>query len=172
LAFIAPTAGCVDIDIAIMLTWFLIIHRRQVTIAPSLVPRRQVAARVTMSLAVVPCPPSPSICHRAIHRCPSRLCSRSIAAALTPFLAVEEPLCRPMPSPLRSHCAVPCRKGAVVPSIAIEEQSRRTSPSRSRRPCRLTTPATRHAPPRPLVRMVVTLPLLTPPPSICRRLSL
>jgi hypothetical protein len=55
------------------------------------------------------------------------------------------------PSPSRSRCAIHCRRGAA---------------------CRLTTPATRHAPPRPLVWMVVALPLLTPPPSICRRLSL
>ena len=150
----------------------MVSHRPSSSSHHRAVPRRHVAARVMLSLAIAPCPPSPSICHRAVHRCPSRLCFRSIATALTPSLAVKEPLCRPLPSPLRSHCAVPCRKGAVVPSIAIEEQSRRTSPLRSRRPCRLTTPATRHAPPRPLVRMVVALPLLTPPPSICRRLSL
>jgi hypothetical protein len=83
----------------------------------------------------------PSITLNLPSRRPSQLCSWSIAAALAPSLAVEEP-------------------------------SRRTSPSRSRRPCRLTTPATRHTPPRPLVRMVVALPLLTPLPSICRRLSL
>jgi hypothetical protein len=34
LAFIAPTAGCVDIAIA--LATFLVVHRRQVTIAPFL----------------------------------------------------------------------------------------------------------------------------------------
>jgi hypothetical protein len=50
------------------------------------------------------------------------------------------------PSPLRSRRAVPRRRGAVAPSIAVEEPSRRASPSRSRRPCRLTTPATRLAP--------------------------
>ena len=44
--------------------------------------------------------------------------------------------------------------------------------SRSHLLCRLTTPATCHAPPRPLVGMVVALPLLMPPPSICRRLLL
>jgi len=47
------------------------------------------------------------------------------------------------PSPSRSRRAVPCRQGAVVPSIAIKEPSCRTSPSRSHRPCRLMTPATR-----------------------------
>jgi hypothetical protein len=45
-------------------------------------------------------------------------------------------------------------------------------PSRRRGPCRLTTPATRHAPPRPLVGLVVVLHHLTPPPLICRHLSL
>ena len=45
----------------------------------------------------------------------------------------------PPPSPSRSRCAVHCRRGAA---------------------CRLTTPVTRHAPHRPLVRMVVMLPLL------------
>ena len=34
-----------------------------------------------------------------------------------------------------------------APSLTVKEPSRRTSPSRSRRPCRLTTPATRLAPP-------------------------
>ena len=91
----------------------------------------------------------PSIRHRTVHRRPSPLCSWSIAVALAPSLAVEESSRRPSPS--RSRCVVHCRQGAA---------------------CRLTTPATRHAPPMPLVRMVVVLPLLTPPPSICRRLSL
>ena len=65
-----------------------------------------------------------------------------------------------------------CCQGAIPVFIAVEEPSHRTSPSRSRQPCRLTTPATRHTPPRPLVRLVVPLPLLTPPSPICQRLSL
>ena len=96
--------------------------------------------------------------------------------AVAPSLAVKEPLCHPLPSPLRSHRAVPCRQGAAAPSLTVEEPLRHPLPSRSRRavPCHqgLTTPATCHAPPRPLVRMVVALPLLTPPPTIFRRLSL
>ena len=62
-----------------------------------------------------------------------------------PSLTVEELSCHP--SLLRSCRTVPCRQGAVAPSIAVEELLRRTSPSRSRRLCRLTTPATHLAPP-------------------------
>ena len=110
-------------------------------------------------------PPSPSSCRHGCavpRRCaapsiilysPLRRPSPPIAFVLSVHRrrarAVEAPSRRPSPS--RSRCAVHCRRGAA---------------------CRLTTPATRHAPPRPLVRMVVALPLLTPPPSICRRLSL
>jgi hypothetical protein len=67
-----------------------------------------------------------------------------------PSLTVKEPSRHPLP--LRSRRAVPRHRGAVAPSIAVEEPSRRTLPSRSRRPCRLTTPATPHAPPRWLLR--------------------
>ncbi len=119
------------------------------------------------------CRPSPSSCRRGRtipHRCtlPHLLfaIAPSIAAHRRCALGPSPPRSR-RPLPSRSHRTVSCRPGAVAPSIAIEEQSRRTSPLRSRLPCRLTTPATRHAPPRPLVRMVVALPLLTPPPSIC-----
>ena len=47
------------------------------------------------------------------------LCSRSIAAALAMSLAVEEPSRRPLPS--RSRYAVPCRRGAVAPSITVKD---------------------------------------------------
>jgi hypothetical protein len=104
-------------------------------------------------------------------RYPQFAIAPSIAAHRRCALGPSSPRSR-HPSPSRSHRAVSPRRGAVAPSIAVEEPSRRTSPSRSRRPCRLTTPATRHAPPRPLVRMVAALPLLIPPPSICRHLSL
>jgi hypothetical protein len=107
--------------------------------------------------------PLPSRSHRAVPR---------HRGAVAPSLAVEELSRRPLPLPSRSHCAIPRRRGAITLSIAVEAPSRRTSPSRSRWPCLLTTLATCHAPPRPLVWMVVALPLLTPPPSICRRLSL
>jgi hypothetical protein len=95
LAFIAPTAG--RVDIAIALAPFLIVHRHQVTIAPFLaveLPSRR---------------PSPSIRHRAVHCRPLPLCSRSIAAALgpAPSLIVKEPSHRPLP--LRSRRAVHCR---------------------------------------------------------------
>ena len=73
-------------------------------------------------------------------RCPLPLRSRQAQS-----LAVEELLRHPLPS--RSRCVIPHRRGAVLPSIAVKEPLCRTSPSRSSRPCRLTTPATRLAPP-------------------------
>jgi hypothetical protein len=63
----------------------------------------------------------------------------------TPPLTVKEPSHRPSSS--RSHRAVPRCQGAAALSIAVKEPSRHTLPSRSSRPCRLTTPATRLAPP-------------------------
>jgi hypothetical protein len=107
------------------------------------------------SKAIAPHCPSPFIGHRAVHCRPLPLCSQSIAAALVPSLAFEEP-----------SRAVPRRRGAVAQSltvkelsrrpspsrshraaIAVEEQLRHTLPSRSRRLCRLMTPATSLAPP-------------------------
>ena len=82
------------------------------------VPRRQVA--VAPSTAVAPHRPSPSIHHHAVHRRPSPLFSRSIAAALALPLAVEEQSRRPLPS--RSGRAVPCRRGAVAPSITVKDR--------------------------------------------------
>jgi len=115
----------------------------------------------------------------------------AIAPPIAIVLLVHRRRARPSlalgrPSPLRSRNAVPRhrgdrrrgpialslhRRGAVVPSITVKEPSRRTLPSTSRRPFQLMTPAC-HAPPRPLVWMVVALPLPTPPPSIFWRLSL
>ena len=82
------------------------------------VPRRRVA--VAPSTAVAPHRPSPSIHHHAVHRRPSPLFSRSIAAALALSLAVEEQSRRPLPS--RSRRAVPCRRGAVAPSITVKDR--------------------------------------------------
>ena len=133
------------------------------------VPRRRVAVAVAPSLAVVPRPPSPSIRHRAVHRCPSPLCSRSTAAALAPSLAVEEPLHRPLPSrsrcsrrpllsPSRSRCAVHCRRGAVAPYLAIKEQ---LSGWLSR--LLASHAATSHLPaPPPLTLIAPSSPLVTP----------
>jgi len=137
------------------LTRFLIVHRRRVTIAPSL------AVKLPLSL--------PSRC--TLHHPQFVIVSRSHRAVPRRQGSVAPSIAVAVEDPSR---AVPHRRGAVAPSIAvaIEEPSRRTSPSRSHRPCLLTTPATCHAPPRPLVRMVVALPLLMPPPSIFRRLSL
>ena len=80
-------------------------------------------------------PPSPSIRHCIVHHRPSPLCSRSIAAAIAPTLAVEEPLRRPLPS--RSRCTVHYlrRRGAIAPSLAIKEPSRHLLPLPSRRHC-------------------------------------
>ena len=93
------------------------------------VPCRRVAVAVTPSLAVALHPPSPSIRHCIVHH------SRSIAAAIAPTLAVEEPLRRPLPS--RSRCTFHClrRRGAIAPSLAIKEPSRRLLPLPSRRHC-------------------------------------
>jgi hypothetical protein len=136
------------------------------------VPCRRVAIAVVPSLAIAPRPPSPSICHRAIHRRPSPLCSRSIAAALAQSLAIEEPLRRPLPS--RSHRVIHCRRcqGAIAPSLAVEEPSRRPSPSRSRRAavrccCRQFSPSRSRRPAGCHASL-----LLTPTPPICRRLRL
>jgi hypothetical protein len=85
---------------------------------------------------------------RALHH-PLFTIAPSIAAHRFCALGPSPPRSR-RPTPSRSHRAVPRRQGAVAPSIAV----------------------THHAPPRPLIWMVATLPLLTPPPSICRRLSL
>ena len=80
--------------------------------------------------------------------------------AVTPSLTVKEPSRRPSPS--RSRRTVHCRRGAVAPSLAVKK------------PSAVSTDDSGYSsrPPKPLVRLVVALPLLTPPPPICRRLSL
>ena len=119
LAFIAPTAGCVDIDIAIALARFLVVHCRPVTIAPSLVVELPSRSRR----------PSPS--RRGLHHSQFAI-APSIAAHCHCALGPSPPRSR-RPLPSRSRCAVHCRRGAVAPSIAVivEEPSRRLSPSRS-----------------------------------------
>ncbi len=126
---------------------------------------------------------SPSSCRRAIHR-------RSAASSIT----VHSPSCCPsLPIAVvlsvhrRRARAVPRRRGAVAPSLTVvEEPSRRPSPSRSRRaihcrrapylaikePLAVSTDDSGHSsrPSKPLVWLVVALPLLTPPPPICRHL--
>jgi hypothetical protein len=67
LAFIAPTAGHVDIDIAITLAQFLVIHRLQVTIPLSF----------AVELPLWSCCPSPS--RLALHH-PQFAIASSIAA--------------------------------------------------------------------------------------------
>ena len=138
------------------------------------------SSAVAPSITVAPRRPSPSIHHRTVHRRPSPLCSRSIAAALVPSLAVEEPL-----------RAVPRHQGAVAPSLTVEEPPHRPSPSRSCRAVHchrgavapylaikelsaVLTDNSGHSacPSKPLVRLVAALPLLTLPPPICHHLSL
>ena len=121
LAFIAPIAGHVDIDITIALAWFLIVHRCQVTIAPTL----------AVELPSWSCRPSPS--RLALHH-PQFVITLSIAThrhcALGPL-----PLRSRRPLPMKSRCAVPHHRGAAALSIAvtIEEPLRGPLPSRSRR---------------------------------------
>ncbi len=121
---------------------------------------------------------SPSSCRRAVHRrraapsitvhSPSHCPSPPIAVVLSVYRRCSRAVpCRRgavarRPSPSRSRCAVHCRRGAVAPYLIIKEQSA------------VSTDNFGHSshPSKPLVRLVVRLPLLTPPPPICRRLSL
>jgi hypothetical protein len=160
-----------------MTRWPLLLPPPAVSTSPS-------RSRRSSSSIVVKSPlrrSSPLSCRRAIHRrraAPS-ITIHSESRCPSPPIAVVLSVHRRRactvsyrPSPSRSHRAVPRRRGAVVPSIAVEEPSRCTLPSRINRPCRLTTLATHLAPPssKPLVRLVDTLPLLTPPPPpICLR---
>ena len=160
-----------------MTRWPLLLPPPAVSTSPS-------RSRRSSSSIVVKSPlrrSSPLSCRRAIHRrraAPS-ITIHSESRCPSPPIAVVLSVHRRRactvsyrPSPSRSHRAVPRRRGAVVPSIAVEEPSRCTLPSRINRPCRLTTLAPHLAPPssKPLVRLVDTLPLLTPPPPpICLR---
>ena len=131
--------------------------------------------------------PPPAV---SISTSPSRLRGSSSSIVIE----VESPSCRPSPSSCRRGRTIPCRR--AVPSITLYSPSRRSSPpiavvlSVHRRRARavprrrgaiapslavkepLCRPLPYHAPPWPLIWMVVALPLLTPPPSICRCLSL
>ena len=128
------------------------------------VPHRQVA--VAPSTAIAPHRPSPSIHHHAGPHRPSVVLSvyrrrtRAVpcrrGAVTLSIIAVEEPSRRPLPS--RSRRAVHCCRGAVAPYLAIKE------------PSAVSTDDSGHSS-RPS-QVVVAFPLLTPPPPICRRLSL
>ena len=86
---------------------------------------------------------SPSSCRRAVH-------CRSTAPSITfnsPLRCPSPPIAVVLSVHRRRAHAVPCRRRAVAPSIAAEDPSRLPLPSRSRRSCQLTTPATRLAPP-------------------------
>ena len=91
------------------------------------IPCRRVAAAPSITVAP-PCP-LPSSHHRAVYRRLSPLCSWSIAVTLTLFLIAKEPLCHP--SLPMSHRAVYYyyRRGAVAPSLAVEEPLHRPLPS-------------------------------------------
>ena len=145
--------------------WPLLLPPPAVSISTSPSRSRGSSSSIVIEVESPLCHPSPSSCRRG------RAVPRRRAA---PSITLYSPSRRPLP-PIAFVLSVHRRRAR-----AVEAPSRRPSPSRSRcavhcrrgAACRLTTPATRHAPPRPLVRMVVALPLLTPPPSICRRLSL
>jgi len=72
---------------------------------------------------------SPSSCRRAVH-------CHSTALSITVYSPSRCPS-PPIAVVLSVHCrrarAVPRRRGAVAPSLTVEEPSRRPSPSRSRR---------------------------------------
>jgi len=143
-----------------MTRWPLLLPMPAVSTSPS-------RSRRSSSSIVVKSPSrhsSPSSCRRAVHHrstapsitvhSPSRCPSPHIAVVLS--LSVHRRRARAVPcrrgavvrrpSPSRSRRAVPHSRGAVAPSLTVNEPPRRTSPSRSHRPCRLTTPATRLAP--------------------------
>jgi hypothetical protein len=167
LAFIAPIAGRVDINIAIALAQFLVIHRRRVAIAPSLAIELPSRSRR----------PSPS--RRALHHP-----QFAIAPSIAVVLAVHR----------RRACAVSRRRGAVAPYLAIKEPSavwtddsdHSSHPSQASHPdgCRVASPhATAFHMPAPLIAASPFVPLvlpagcrvsslLLPPPPICRCLRL
>ena len=159
--------------------WPLLLPLPAVSTSPS-------RSRRSSSSIVVESPsrrPSLSSCRRAVHR-------RSAAPSITvnsPSRRPSLPIAVVLSVHRRRARAVPRRRGAVAPSIAVEEPSRRPSPSRSRRavhcrrgavapylaikePSAVSTDDSGHSS-RPS-QVVVSLPLLTPPPPICRRLSL
>jgi hypothetical protein len=170
MAFIAPTAGRVDIDIAIALARFL--ESPLCRPSPSsrrrlrAVPRRRAAPSITLN-SPSRRPSLPIAIVLTVHRRRARTVPRR-RGAVAPSIAIEEPWLAPsiavtveepsrcpLPSPSMSHRVVPRHRGAIVPTIAVEEPSRRTSPSRSSclAGCHVSS-------------------LLTPPPPICRRLCL
>ena len=150
--------------------WPLLLPPPAVSASPS-------RSRRSSSSIVVESPsrrPSLSSCRRAVHRrsaalsitvnSPSRRPSPPIAVVLSVHRCRARAVPRRQgavarrPSPLRSRRAVHCRRGAVAPYLAIKE------------PSAVSTDDSGHSS-RPS-QVVVALPLLTPPPPICRRLSL
>ena len=112
--------------------WPLLLPLPAVSTSPS-------RSRRSSSSIVVESPsrrPSPSSCRRAVHRhcatpsitvnSPSRRPSPPIRCALG-----LSPLHLRCPLPSRSHHAVHGRRGAVAPSLAVEEPSRRPLLSRT-----------------------------------------
>ena len=134
------------------------LHRSSPSSCRRTIHHRSAAPSITVH-SPLGCPLPPIAVVLSVHRRRARAvpCRRG---AVAPSLTVEEPLCRPSPS--RSRRAVHCRRGAVTPYLIIKELSA------------VSTDNSGHSsrPSKPLVRLVVTLPLLTPPPPICRRLSL
>ena len=124
--------------------------------------RRSAAPSITIHLPSR-CPSPPIAVVLSVHCRAVEEPSRAVPhrrGAVTPSLTVEEPLRRPLPS--RSRHAVHCRRGAVMPYLTIKE------------PLAVSADDSGHSshPSKPLVVwLVAVLPLLTPLPPICRRLS-
>ena len=146
---------------------------------PPAVSRSPSRSRRSSSPIVVKSPSrhsSPSSCRRAVHRrsaAPSITVHSPSRCPITVVLSVHRCRARTVPcrrgavarrpSPSRSRRAIHCCRGAVAPYLTIKE------------PSAVSTDDSGHSsrPSKPLVvRLVVVLPLLTPPPPICRRLSL
>ena len=163
MAFIASTAGRVDITIA--LAPFLVIHCRQVIIAPFLALElhravRRGSAAPSITVHSPSCCPSPPIAVvLSVHPRRARTVPRR-RGAVAPTLTIKEPSRRPMPS--RSCRAVHCCQGAAALSLAVKKLLAVLTDDSGHSSCS----------PKPLVRLVVALSLLTPPPPNCRRLSL
>jgi hypothetical protein len=162
------------INIAIALAWFLVVHRCRVTIVPSLAVELPSRSRRPLPL------------RRALHHLLFAI-APSIAAHRPCALGPSPPRLR-HPSPLRSHRAVPRRRGAVAPlpsrsrqepsAVSTDNSGHLSHPSQAFCPdgCRIASPHSLIAasPFVPLVRSTVcrVSSLLTPPPPICQHLRL
>jgi len=160
---------------------------------PPAVSRSPSRSRRSSSPIVVKSPSrhsSPSSCRRAVHRrsaAPSTTVHSPSRCPITVVLSVHRRRARTVPCRRGAVARRPSpSRSRRSPSLAVEEPSRRPSPSRSRRaihccrgavapyliikePSAVSTDDSGHSshPSKPLVvRLVVALPLLTPPPPM------